>query len=303
MTRTRRLSYSVSLALAAVAFAPSALADGEPPPLPSAQPGAWSLPRPARVQAAPGTTPTLTPASTTTTPTPTPTSTPTPTPTATSTPTTNGPWALSDSDQARRAQSIKLSLEAAQNANGGTASAPVPDRSQEEPKPKSPDESKFLHGFRIGYSHTFNYDKPVAQLGDGSGRPCNDPQAPGACVSLKDKVGLKVPDHLLLGYEVIYRVVGQSWLNVLMVGNVNLAGLEQSKVMPTGNLLLGFELNSSFQVGVGANLAPLKGSEAHAIVAAGWTPKVGTLYAPLHVFFIPDADGVHRMGVTTGVTF
>ena len=53
----------------------------------------------------------------------------------------------------------------------------------------------------------------------------------------------------------------------------------------------------------GANLSPLKGSEAHTIVAAGWTPKVGTIYTPLHAFFIPDVDGYHRMGITTGVTF
>ena len=33
------------------------------------------------------------------------------------------------------------------------------------------------------------------------------------------------------------------------------------------------------------------------------TPRVGSFYVPLHAFFIPDVDGLHRTGVTTGVTW
>jgi hypothetical protein len=283
MTRTTKLLSSCSLALAAVFVVGPALADGAPP-IASGQ-SSWSIPplssaqqpvtaaQPAAATAAGSSAPVGGAAA---------------------------QRAANETDPTRSGQSIKVTLESTQSGNGSAAAA---DRAQEAPRPKSPDDSKFLHGFRLGYSYTFNYDKPVPQFGDGSATTCGDPTRPGACTSLKDKVGLKAPDHLLLGYEVIYRVVGQSWLNVLLVGNVNIAGLEQSKVLPTGNLLVGFEFNNSFQVGIGANLAPLKGAEAHAIVAAGWTPKVGTLYTPLHVFFVPDADGVHRLGVTTGVTF
>jgi len=161
----------------------------------------------------------------------------------------------------------------------------------EKPPPKkehSPDDDTILHGFRIGYGYVMNYDKPV-QAFDGK--------------SMKEEVGLRTPSHFLLGYEIVYRVVGHSWLNVLLIANGNVAGLEQSKILPSGNLLIGAELKNSFQIGVGANLSPLKGSEAHTIIAAGWTPRVGTIYTPVHVFFIPDVDGVHRMGITTGVTF
>lgn len=156
------------------------------------------------------------------------------------------------------------------------------------PAPKSPDDSKFLHGFRLGYGHVLDYERPLESL-DGK--------------SLKDVAKLRSPSHFLIGYEVIYRVVGHSWLNVLVVANGMIAGLEQSRVMPSGNFLIGAEIANSFQLGVGANLSPLKGYEAHTIVAAGWTPRVGTIYTPVHMFFIPDVDGVHRMGVTTGVTF
>lgn len=155
-------------------------------------------------------------------------------------------------------------------------------------KKRTQDDSVILHGFRVGYGHVMNYDAPAQALGGKS---------------LKEQTGMRSPHHLLLGYEVVYRVVSHSWLNVLLLGNAMIAGVEQSKILPSGNLLIGAELNNSFQIGVGANLSPLKGSEAHAIAAAGWTPRVGTIYTPVHFYFIPDVDGVHRMGVTTGVTF
>lgn len=149
-------------------------------------------------------------------------------------------------------------------------------------------DARFLHGFRIGYSYVANHDKPLESL-DGK--------------SFKDKTGTKSPNSFLLGYEVVVRMVGHSWLNVILVGNGLLAGLEQSKFLPSGNALIGFEFNNSFQVGVGAHLTPLKGQEAHTAFAAGWTPRVGTFYVPLHAFFVPDVDGNHRMGMLTGVTF
>ena len=167
--------------------------------------------------------------------------------------------------------------------------APLVDRAAAAlPAATSPDDETLLHGFRLGYGYVMNYDKPAIAF-DGK--------------SLQAVAGLRSPHHFLLGYEAVYRVVGHSWLNVLLLGNAIVAGLEQSKFLPSANLLIGFELKNTFQVGVGANLSPLKGSEAHTIIAAGWTPRVGTIYTPVHFFFIPDVDGVHRMGVTTGVTF
>lgn len=161
-----------------------------------------------------------------------------------------------------------------------------PDRPATPPTPVA--NERLLHGFRIGYSYVANIDRPVKSLGNQS---------------LSDKIGIRSPHSMLLGYELFYRMTGQGWLNVILVGNVMVAGLEQSQFYPTANTLLGFEINNSFQIGVGANLAPLKDSAAHAIFAAGWTPRAGTFYVPVHAFFVPDVDGVNRMGVTTGVTW
>jgi hypothetical protein len=170
------------------------------------------------------------------------------------------------------------------------AAPPARDKAQEEDaeKPKDLVDRRFLHGFRLGYAYVANYEQPMQSLGGQS---------------LKDKVGMKTPHNFLIGYEGMVRMVGHSWLNVILVGNVMVAGLEQSKFFPTANGLLGFEIDNSFQVGVGTSVTPLSGQEAHAIVAAGWTPRVGSFYVPLHAFLIPDVDGAHRTGITTGVTW
>jgi hypothetical protein len=178
--------------------------------------------------------------------------------------------------------SVRLTLESeARAVDVDTAERPAP-------RATSIDDDTVLHGIRFGYGYVMNYDRPVQSLGGQS---------------LKDKVGLRTPSHFLLGYEVVYRVTGHSWLNVILLGNAMVAGLEQSKVLPSANLLIGFEFKNSFQVGVGAHLEPLAGSEGHTILAAGWTPRVGRIYMPVHAYFVPDVDGVNKMGLTTGVTF
>ena len=150
-------------------------------------------------------------------------------------------------------------------------------------------DKKVLHGFRVGYGYIFNHDE--------------DPDGDGSEMSLEDEFDITNEHNFLLGYEVFYRLIGQDWLNVLLVGNVTVAGLEQSKFMPQANGLIGAEINESFQLGVGVNVTPEPDRPAHMIMAAGWTPKAGSFYVPLHIFFIPDVDGFHRTGITTGVTW
>jgi hypothetical protein len=167
-----------------------------------------------------------------------------------------------------------------------TASTSGTSRPPEEPPPVDVTEEStgsLLHGFRLGYAYMF---QPPSFEGEGD----------------LERYGLESPHNFLIGYEMFYRVIGHSWLNVLLVGNVIVAGLDQSKFLPSVNLLLGFEFDESFQVGLGMNLAPDDQKPTHMIVAAGWTPRVGNFYVPLHAFFVPDVDGFHRIGATVGVT-
>lgn len=152
---------------------------------------------------------------------------------------------------------------------------------------KKPVGRRFMHGFRLGYTNIRNFDKKTRE-GE---------------MSIKEEFDLKTPHMMLLGYEGFYRVIGQSWLNVLIVGNVSIAGLEQSKFIPAASGLIGFEFDQSFQVGVGVNLTPDPQAPTHMIAAAGWTPRVGSIHTPLHFFIVPDTEGNHRWGTTIGMTW
>jgi hypothetical protein len=146
---------------------------------------------------------------------------------------------------------------------------------------------RFMHGFRLGWTYIYNMDKPTRDGG----------------MSLAQEFELKSPNMMLLGYEGFYRIVGHSWLNVLLVGNVTVAGLEQSKFIPAASGLIGMEIDRAFQIGVGVNATPDPQSPTHMIAAAGWTPKVGAINTPIHFFFVPDTEGNHRMGATLGLTW
>lgn len=169
--------------------------------------------------------------------------------------------------------------------------ASVGDQGSEEPTIK-PDVKRAQHGFRMGYLYIANYDEPV----DEEGTDCPN-------CSLKRRYDLKSPHQFLLGYEAMARIVGHDWLNVILVGNVMVSGLEQSKFLPSANFLVGFEVDESFQLGVGTNVTFEETKPIHMVVAAGWTAKVGSFQVPVHAFFIPDVDRNHRLGMTLGVNW
>jgi hypothetical protein len=144
-----------------------------------------------------------------------------------------------------------------------------------------------MHGFRLGYMYLYNLDEKTRE-GE---------------MSLASEYGIKTPHMMLLGYEGFYRIVGHSWLNVLIVGNVTVAGLEQSKFVPAASGLIGFEFDQSFQVGVGVNITPDPQSPTHMVAAAGWTPRIGSIHTPIHFFVVPDTEKNHRVGATVGMTW
>lgn len=153
-------------------------------------------------------------------------------------------------------------------------------------------DSRLLHGFRIGGMMIANLDAPNRTNDDGT------------MTSLKDEFGIKSKYMMLIGYEGMYRIMSRSWLNVILVGNITVAGLEQSKFIPAASGLIGAEFNQSFQLGIGVNLTPDEQAPSHMIAAAGWTPKVGTIYTPIHFFVVPDpVNKNHRFGTTVGVSW
>jgi len=134
-----------------------------------------------------------------------------------------------------------------------------------------------MHGFRMGYSYVN--------------------VAPG------ESSALASPHLFVLGYELTQRVLGGGMVDVVVVENVAVTGLNQSILIPSGNLLLGLELNKMLQLGAGAQVAPLGDQPFHMVVAAGFSPPSGDLNVPLHVAYIPDVHGNWRLVSTIGVNW
>lgn len=179
--------------------------------------------------------------------------------------------------QAQANPNVQVNIEAPRN------DAEVP--ALVEPPPPA---ALFLHGFRIGYLTIMDIDGAVG---------------PDSAETYGDRYGIRSAHMFMLGYEATWRMIGYDWLNILLIGNVLIAGLEQSRFFPSANLLLGFEIAELTQLGIGASFTPTKDEPAHMVFAAGFTPLIGSFYVPLHVFFVPDIDGHHKLGVTLGVNF
>jgi len=166
---------------------------------------------------------------------------------------------------------------------------PAPGTSEDDVA-EEPEIRRFLHGFRLGYLYVHDIESPVDS---------ENPSSP----TYSDRYGIRSPHMFMLGYELAVRMIGHDWLNVLLLGNILIAGLEQSRFYPSANLMLGFEFQEMLQLGVGVSLTPTKDDPAHVVVAAGWTPRAGEIYLPIHFFFVPDINGHHKLGVTLGVNF
>ena len=73
---------------------------------------------------------------------------------------------------------------------------------------------------------------------------------------------LSSPHMFAIGYEMQQTMAGGDWLDILFIQNITISGLEQSLIIPSANLLVGFEINKSLQLGVGANVAPVDPADA-----------------------------------------
>jgi hypothetical protein len=118
---------------------------------------------------------------------------------------------------------------------------------------------------------------------------------------------LKSPHMFLLGFEMQQALKGGSWLDVLFIENVSVAGLDQSVFAPSASLLIGFELADQVQLAIGGNVAPFDPAEednyVHLITAIGYTAEVGLFSVPVHLTYIPDTNGFWRCAATIGVNW
>lgn len=140
---------------------------------------------------------------------------------------------------------------------------------------KNPVSSRVLHGFRTGMMYINGVPKVR---------------------------GISNPLTSVLGYEMMFRLIGEDALDAIIVTNFMMIGLDQSRFLPAGNGLFGVEIAKSLQFGVGLNVAPGP-RPLHLIVAAGYMPRVGSFHVPIHVSYVPDIDGNFRIATTVGLNW
>jgi hypothetical protein len=129
------------------------------------------------------------------------------------------------------------------------------------------------HGFRIGYAY------------------------------YRTAEGLADPHLFVMGYELSQRMYGGAGLDVLIVENAMISGLNQSMVVPSANLLVGASIRDTVEVGVGPNVSALPELSANMIAAVGITMPAGLFEIPAHLAWVSAADGWGRVVLTTGVNW
>jgi len=175
--------------------------------------------------------------------------------------------------------------QALEGARGGDAT-----RTMDPVEPPPPERTgRFrlvpFHGLRVGYAYV---------------------NTPAAVLAAANAAGVEVnPNYLLLGYELNQRLDGGGWLNLLLIENVLVAGLNQSVVRPQVNVLTAVDIRNFLEIGVGADWGPSdpQGRPWHMITGIGITPEVGNVNWPIHAIYMPDVDGYWRVGLTSGINW
>jgi len=118
---------------------------------------------------------------------------------------------------------------------------------------------------------------------------------------------LESPHMFAIGFETQQTMSGDSWLDILFIQNLTISGLEQSVLIPSANALVGFEIQDSLQLAVGANVTIHDPSGEdhyfHLVTAIGWTQDAGIFSVPIHLVFVPDVNDYYRLAITTGVNW
>jgi len=114
---------------------------------------------------------------------------------------------------------------------------------------------------------------------------------------------LQHPHLFVMGYELSQRKRGGAGLDVLFVENVMVSGLNQSRMVPSANLLVGASIHDTLEIGVGPNLTLLPELATNMVAAIGVTLPAGDFDVPVHLAWVSDPDDIGRVVLTTGVNW
>ncbi len=118
------------------------------------------------------------------------------------------------------------------------------------------------------------------------------------------------PHISLMGYEAQQTMVGGGSVNVMFVENALIAGLNQSMLIPTFNVLAGVEIQKHFHMGVGVNLSFDQDQFDRILAVPGMISAMGVsipvddaFEVPVNLSWTSEPDGYGRLAVTTGINW
>ena len=99
---------------------------------------------------------------------------------------------------------------------------------------------------------------------------------------------LESPHMFAIGFEMQQTMDGDAWLDLLFIQNLTISGLDQSVLLPSANVLVGFEIKDALQLAVGANATIVDPSDEnhyfHLVSAIGWTQAAECLVSHFILF-------------------
>ncbi len=126
---------------------------------------------------------------------------------------------------------------------------------------------------------------------------------------ISNEHNLRSPHLFLIGYENTHTFSASGPLKILALSNISIAGINQGLFIPTGSLILGYQLYDRLQLGVGpiASITAITEEtpnwRLNMLLAAGYTLDLDGFHLPLHIGFVPDIDNRWRIYATTGFSW
>jgi len=119
---------------------------------------------------------------------------------------------------------------------------------------------------------------------------------------------LRSPHMMILGWDQMHSIKTGTVVDAIIAGNISIGGINQGTLFPSAHFIVGYQILDQLQFGVGpvvtfTELSPQLTPRLNMITAAGWNIKMGDIYIPLHVAYVPDLDGRWRAYLTTGMNW
>jgi len=119
---------------------------------------------------------------------------------------------------------------------------------------------------------------------------------------------LRSPNSMTLGFEQIHRLDSGGRLNFLVITNLSVSGMNQGSLLPTGHVMMGYQLYDSWYVSAGPFLRvyavePTLDAQVNMILGSGVLLPMEGFDIPIQFGYVPDLDDKWIFTMSTGIHY